>query len=376
EFNFRSKLQAEAEASQEARMSAAMNALYESCQAKPLTISNTANLTEDVREALAGVLMSTDRGETWSAHGSLMHPSTSLIEGVLTELSGHRNHNHDMDGADAPDGATDAPDMHTHRNATLMMLFRTNVGCTYRSFSHDRGYNWTTAEPLDLINPNSKLDMLSLSSGHLAVAVNNHLRQMPYCMKCRTHLHVLMTEGNGRGQGAWKLVAQIDDEERDGIRSHYPSMLELDGKLMVFYSRFFLGRCGKQRLPRDPVCLGRDSSAQGIYMATVDMEPVIEGKYKVMRGKELPVKQVVPGFVRLEEKLKPTTNRIKNSHKWDLMADMIAEGYDLKNVGGMHNVRRHNLLGWMYKVLQATMVEEGVKMPDGTFVVNGNTGTH
>eukprot|EP00854_Cymbomonas_tetramitiformis_P009429 gene9429-11167_t len=141
-------------------------------------------------------------------------------------------------------------------------------------------------------------------------------------------------------------------------------------------------------------------------MATVDMEPVIEGKvtqlqksnssddnvsgmmdllkvflnewiqYKVMRGKELPVKQVVPGFVRLEEKLKPTTNRIKNSHKWDLMADMIAEGYDLKNVGGMHNVRRHNLLGWMYKVLQATMVEEGVKMPDGTFVVNGNTGTH
>ena len=37
----------------------------------------------------------------------------------------------------------------------------------------------------------------------------------------------------------------MEDETRAGVRIHYPSLLQLDdSRVLVMYSRFYLGKCG------------------------------------------------------------------------------------------------------------------------------------
>jgi hypothetical protein len=61
-----------------------------------------------------------------------------------------------------------------------------------------------------------------------------------YSESCRTHLHLIASPDGGV---SWRHVASIEDEIRTGVRIHYPTLLQLDdARVMVSYSRFYLGR--------------------------------------------------------------------------------------------------------------------------------------
>lgn len=159
----------------------------------------------------AGVLLSTDRGASWQAHGRLVDPRTDLIEGVALELSDR-----------------------------VLMLFRTKVGCVFASSSVDGGRTWSPAAPLNVPNSNTKLDAIVLSPypDFVLMALNNH-RRGPFCEGCRTHLDLIASPDGG---ATWRHVASIEDEIRPGVRIHYPTMLQLDdARVVVSYSRFYLG---------------------------------------------------------------------------------------------------------------------------------------
>jgi predicted neuraminidase len=77
----------------------------------------------------AGVLVSKDEGMTWRSYGILVHMNTTLIEGSVAQLN----------------------------NGTVLMVFRTTVGCLYQSTSNDKGRTWGNTRPMPIPNPNSKV---------------------------------------------------------------------------------------------------------------------------------------------------------------------------------------------------------------------------
>jgi len=204
----------------------------------------------------AGVLISANAGDTWQVYGSLTDPRTSLIEGSLVELL-----------PSDPYFLIQNP-MHKPR---LRMFFRTSTGCAFQTESIDGGTTWSVSSPINLPNPNTKFHILRLQySGHLAIAFNDHHRNQ-FCKACRTHLHVAMSNDEG---ASWRYIAHIDREEENGVRIHYPTLLEHGDSLYVIYSRFYLD-LGKCKSMRDKLaCRGVGSSNQGIKIAKIDMSTI------------------------------------------------------------------------------------------------------
>lgn len=69
--------------------------------------------------------------------------------------------------------------------------------------------------------------------GWWVAAVSDHHRNQ-FCKACRTHLHVAMSNDEGV---SWRYIAHIDREEENGVRIHYPTLLEHGDSLYVIYSR-------------------------------------------------------------------------------------------------------------------------------------------
>jgi predicted neuraminidase len=79
----------------------------------------------------------------------------------------------------------------------LVQFFRTAVGKIYRSESANGGMNWTRALPVDLPNPNSKLNAIVLSDGQTAIAYNSHDRTGGYKLM-RVNLTVAISPDRGK----------------------------------------------------------------------------------------------------------------------------------------------------------------------------------
>ena len=333
------------------------------------------------RETVSGVLISSDNGKTWTKKGDIRHPKTSLLEGAIAEISALPK------GSDEP-------------QAALTMLFRTDCGCVFRSMSFDFGATWSDPQPSpgNLPNVNTKLDMTSLyPTGHLAMAFNNHRRwehmgskEHP-CKMCRTHLHFALSSNGGED---WTTVAAFDDLVQPDVRIHYPSILPLgrgdnvrDDRVLVLYSKFFLGKCKESEKGQSPlICPGFNDRTQGIIARRVDTHLLFLGNLSPLTAKttvkgtpedphsrpdpsdtvaltvlrqfltwwkeknipdDYPATKMKPdalqegrGFVRIK------TMRRKNiaSRFWDKVVDSLHDRFDLRRVGGSAFYRRHKRL--------------------------------
>ena len=96
----------------------------------------------------AGVLRSEDYGKQWTRHGSLTHNRTWLIENTLVE----------------------------RRDGSILMLCRSRINVLVQSLSFDKGLTWTMPRSTAIPNPDSKIQALRLSQGHLALVFNAHRR--------------------------------------------------------------------------------------------------------------------------------------------------------------------------------------------------------
>ena len=146
----------------------------------------------------AGALISKDNGRTWKpSESSLTDSETWLIEGTMAELS----------------------------NSSVLHLFRTSVGEIYKSLSDDGGRTWTKASSTGLPNPNSKIHLLRLADGRLALAYNHD-------RKYRANLYVAISDDDGEN---WHLAAVIEKGSENSMYA-YPTMVEDECKLYVAYS--------------------------------------------------------------------------------------------------------------------------------------------
>ena len=154
----------------------------------------------------AGVLVSRDRGATWTSREVLTTKGTWLIENAVVE------------------GA---------KPGSAYMVFRTQTGSLFASSSAGGGTGWSRPAAVPGVpNPNSKVDLIRLHpTGDLLLAFNDHKRPLllrprdplvpmdPHalarlpvtgeCRKCRSHLRLAISRDGGQ---SFKRVASIEEE--------------------------------------------------------------------------------------------------------------------------------------------------------------------
>eukprot|EP00958_Prasinococcus_capsulatus_P015916 scaffold1741_cov409-Prasinococcus_capsulatus_cf.AAC.15 len=158
----------------------------------------------------AGVLFSSDKGETWEARGALTHSLTWLIENTAVQL----------------------------QDGSLLMFFRSWAGQIFQSLSFDKGWTWSSALPTGLPNPDAKIHLMRLEgSPVLALAFNDHQKYHDDgYTRFRTKLRVGISEDEGR---TWSRIAELDEEDLPGWQYHYPTMVQVGCKLLVAYSKSY-----------------------------------------------------------------------------------------------------------------------------------------
>jgi predicted neuraminidase len=108
--------------------------------------------------------------------------------------------------------------------AEVVALMRSTAGRTYSARSGDRGVTWSIPEPLDLLNPNSGIDAVTLRDGRHVLAFN----PVP---EGRTPLAISLSS-DGR---KWTKVLTLEDEK--GAEFSYPAVIQSrDGLVHVTYT--------------------------------------------------------------------------------------------------------------------------------------------
>ena len=200
------------------------------------------------REWWAEVKISSDNGQTWSASkklpdgflgpiknkpiqlnsGEIIYGSSKeYLDGkwiIHVEKSDSLGNNWKMIPIDCGDFQTIQPAILQHGNKRLQLLCRSRQGVVVESWSSDKGNTWTKVQPIELPNPNSGLDAVTLSSGkHLLVY--NPLRSG------RSKL-VLAESSDGKN---WKELAELESTPRGEYS--YPAIIQTrDGSIHITYT--------------------------------------------------------------------------------------------------------------------------------------------
>eukprot|EP00899_Mesostigma_viride_P009500 jgi/Mesvir1/18551/Mv17068-RA.1 len=208
--------------------------------------------TDQAVPASAGVLISQDRGRTWASRGEIFLPNTWLIEGSIVQLSSSSS---SAAAVNTSGGSSDSTGAMAGAAPPLMLqYFRTEAGVAYKSTSADSGLTWTTPAPTDIPNPNSKLNLIRLDNGALAMAYNDDSSA-----GVRNKLVVAASYDNG---GSWAKVGVVEsDPDNAAAMYHYPTLHQDGCRLLVAYSTLF----ARWRGPKYPAIQG------GIRITHVDM---------------------------------------------------------------------------------------------------------
>lgn len=193
-------------------------------------------------------MVSTDGGATWSAPkrlpdgiiGPVKNKPVELADGVLLcgsseELGGWTAHmERTPDNGltwsrtpplnDAKKIGAIQPSLLTHADGRVQAIGRTRQGKIFSLTSGDGGKTWSPMELLDLPNPNSGIDAVTLRDGR-------HLLVYNPVTKGRSPLAVALSS-DGR---AWTNVLTLENEP--GKEFSYPAVIQTaDGKVHVTYT--------------------------------------------------------------------------------------------------------------------------------------------
>ena len=159
--------------------------------------------------AVAGVLKSTDGGQTWNRYGEV---KTSTVA-------------HEPCCAELPTGE-------------IMMVLRTGDGFLWQAFSRDKGETWSNAEKTDIVAARTSHNIFRLKDGRI-VLTHNASRTV------RTPLTMRLSSDGGKSWGEPTILAEVPVPDRDSVvRSRqvcYPSVTALnDGTLIVVWADLYI----------------------------------------------------------------------------------------------------------------------------------------
>jgi hypothetical protein len=142
------------------------------------------------------LVVSTDRGATWSRRGQARVPERTFDESMLVE----------------------------RKDGSLWLLVRTKYGIG-ESVSTDHGRTWSPGQPSAIPHVNSRFHIRRLKSGRLLLVRHDP----PAGSTRRSHLKAFLSEDDGK---TWKGGLLLD--ERVGVS--YPDAIEApDGTIDVIY---------------------------------------------------------------------------------------------------------------------------------------------
>ncbi|MGC1276401.1 MAG: sialidase family protein [Planctomycetaceae bacterium] len=110
------------------------------------------------------------------------------------------------------------PSILKHKDRKLQALGRSQQGKIWTAWSDDNGLNWEPMTLLDLPNPNSGTDAVTLADGR-------HLLVYNHTEKGRTPLNVAISS-DGK---AWEMVAVLEDEPGE---YSYPAVIQTADRLV------------------------------------------------------------------------------------------------------------------------------------------------
>jgi predicted neuraminidase len=189
---------------------------------------------------------STDGGVSWTAPRRLpegiLGPvrnkpvwlGSRLLSGASTEHAGWRVHMEWTDHLGQTWSRTPAlhtaerwgliqPTLLKHSRDRVQILCRSQQGRIVQLWSSDRGATWTDPEPVDLPNPNSGIDAVTLSDGRQLLVYNHTERG-------RSPLNVALSD-DGR---AWNKLWTLEEEPGE---FSYPAVIQTQsGTVEILYT--------------------------------------------------------------------------------------------------------------------------------------------
>lgn len=122
------------------------------------------------------------------------------------------------------------PTLLLHPHGKIQALLRSNQNYVMESWSADEGKTWSPLQKTNVLNPNSGIDAITLSSG-LQVLVYNPMQSGTEWVNGRNKLNVAVsTDGVN-----WKDIAELENQPEGEFS--YPSVIETsDKKVHVIYT--------------------------------------------------------------------------------------------------------------------------------------------
>uniref|UniRef100_A0A061QQS6 Putative sialidase n=2 Tax=Tetraselmis sp. GSL018 TaxID=582737 RepID=A0A061QQS6_9CHLO len=190
----------------------------------------------------AGVLVSADKGETWTTAGRVQDVGVPLLGGTVL----------------------DAPIMAALKrmvpNNELVMFLRSTAGSLFRTSSLDLGRTWTFPTLMQMPNPNAKIEVMKFQpNGTLIMAFNNHPVHQPKgmgpCINCLAELSLATSFDMGI---TWNLLSTVDGTTLDDVAVAAPSIEQVsESEIGVLYVKSLRRNVGRRVVP-------------GIYFSRMD----------------------------------------------------------------------------------------------------------
>ena len=147
-------------------------------------------------EVRMGVLLSSDRGQSWRIQGEIRTPGPSNGEPMVVQ----------------------------RRDGSLWMLIRMPGGRIWESDSSDGGKSWSWARPTSIVNPRARFYLRRLASGRLLLINTHHANS-------RVTMQASLSEDDGR---SWSRALMLD--QRASVS--YPDAVQApDGTIYAVHDR-------------------------------------------------------------------------------------------------------------------------------------------